>query len=79
MTATTNADLSRDLYVMKGEFEAVKSRLEKMDVILNRIDQRTARLEDIESQRKGAWKTIVAFSAGVGGAIAMLVEHFWKS
>ncbi len=72
---TTNLDLSRDIGRMEAEIAGVKHRLDKIDDVLERIDSRLARMETIESERKGTWKTIAAFAAMVGGVAAAVVKY----
>lgn len=70
--------LSTDFYQLKGEFTGVKERLDKIDGTLARMDDRLARMEEAESQRKGVVGLMHWLAGAVGGAIVLVIEHFWK-
>ena len=76
--SATNTDLQRDLGRMEGEIASVNQRLEKIDAVLERIDLRLARIEQAESQRKGAFSLGQWLVGAIGAGLALLVEHFWK-
>lgn len=75
---TTNLDLQRDLGRLEGRFTAVEDRLDKIDGALERIDAKLARIEESESKRKGAIGIGQWLIGVIGGAIVLLVQHFWK-
>lgn len=78
----TPTDIHRDFGRMEGRLDAVEDRLTKMEAVLERIDQRTARLEATEHQRKGGWAVLVAVASFIASIVAalfgLLVSHFWK-
>ena len=53
---TTHLDLQRDLGRMEGRLDAMDDRLSKIETIVERVDQRLARIEVTENQRQGAFR-----------------------
>ena len=75
--STTNTDLQRDLGRMEGEIASMNHRLEKIDAVLERIDLRLARIEQAESQRKGAFSLGQWMVGAIGAGVALIAQHFW--
>ena len=57
---TTHDDLHRDLGRMEGAFGAMEDRLDKLEKMMSdgfqKLDERLARIESRESERKGAFQ-----------------------
>lgn len=60
---------------MEGRLDAMESRLEKMEAMLERIDGRLAKIEQQETERRGAWKVIVAISGVVSAIVAAAYKY----
>lgn len=72
MIEPTHNDLQRDFGRMEGSIASVNQRLDRIEAVLERMDDRLEKIEARESERRGAWKTI-AFVAGSVGAVASLL------
>lgn len=72
---TNHDDLHRDIGRMEGRLDAMESRLEKMEAMLERIDGRLAKIEQQETERRGAWKVIVAISGIVSALVAAAYKY----
>lgn len=70
MTQPNHAELQRDFGRMEGKQDAMGTRLDKIEELLERIDARLAKLEAKENQRKGAVAALMVFSGAVGGLVA---------
>ena len=70
--------LHRDLGKLEGEMAAVKDHLEKIDVVLERIDSRLARIEAAENTRKGAFSIGQWLVGVIGAGVALFIQHFWR-
>lgn len=75
---TTNNDLHRDIGRMEGRLAALEDRFEKMEALLERIDGRLAKIENQETERKGAWRVLVFVSGVLSSAVAAIVTWFFK-
>jgi hypothetical protein len=53
----------------------MENRLEKMEVVLERIDNRLAKIEQQETERRGAWKVIVSVSGLVSALVAAAYKY----
>ena len=53
----------------------VTDGFEKVEDTLTAIEKRLAAIETKETERKGAWKAIVALAGAVGGAVAACVKY----
>ena len=51
----TNNDLSRDIGRIEGEFVGMKGDIADIKKLVERIDERLAKIEARESQLRGAW------------------------
>lgn len=78
MADLTHNDLHRDLGRMEGRLDAMEDRLSKIETLAERIDERLARIEARESERRGIWWTLVTVATVLGSAIGVLLAHFWK-
>jgi hypothetical protein len=81
-------DLNRSIGRMEGSQVAMEKRLdhlekamqegfEKVGGGIERIDQRLAKIEQTENERKGAWKVVAAVAASVSGVIAWVVNYLF--
>ena len=81
-TATTNSDLDRDIGRMEGRLQALEDRLQKVEALLvridDRIDDRLAKIESQETERKGGWKALVFVSGVMSSGIAAVVTWVFK-
>lgn len=83
MIQPTHGEIQRDLGRMEGKADAMGARLDRLEKIVtdgfDKIDERLARIEKTESERKGAWKVIVTVAGGVAGgvsaAVAVLIKY----
>lgn len=78
MADLTHTDLHRDIGRMEGRLDGVDDRLSKIEAIAERIDGRLANLEARESERKGAWWTLVVIASIVGTLTGTVLSHLWK-
>lgn len=89
MQQPNHSDLQRSLGRVEGNQSAMEARMdrfeslvkdgfEKVEDALGTIDKRLAQIEQRESERKGAWKTLVAIAAGVSGLVGYLVNYLTK-
>lgn len=76
MTLPTHTDLHRDIGRMEGRLDAVENRLAQMVAALERIDERLAKIETRENERRGAWMVLVALGSLVSGLVAWAVATF---
>lgn len=87
MTAMTanHDDLQRSLGRVEGNQSAMEARMdrfeklvtdgfEKVEDTLTAIEKRLAAIETKETERKGAWKVIVAVAGVVSAVVAALVK-----
>jgi septal ring factor EnvC (AmiA/AmiB activator) len=74
----TPSDIHRDLGRMEGRLDAVEDRLSEMKAVLERIDERLAKIESAEAQRKGGLATLIAASSVISLIAGWVIEHFWK-
>lgn len=87
----SHEQIHRTLGHVEATQESLKERMDrfekkldegfdKVDGALGRIDKRLAVIEQRESERKGAWKTLVliagAVSAAVGALFALAKDYF---
>ncbi|PTR07856.1 MULTISPECIES: hypothetical protein [Novosphingobium] len=76
------SEIHRDLGRMEGRLDAVEDRLTKIEVVLERIDRRMARIEETEAKRKGGWAVLVTVASLIASFVAamfgLLVSHFLK-
>jgi septal ring factor EnvC (AmiA/AmiB activator) len=72
------SDIHRDLGRMEGRLDAVEDRLSEMKAVLERIDERLAKIESAEAQRKGGLATLIAASSVISLIAGWVIEHFWK-
>jgi prefoldin subunit 5 len=75
---TNHDDLNRALGMVEGELKSVSKRMDKIEVLLQRIDDRLSAIEKLESERKGAQKFAVWVSGLIGGVIAALASVIFK-
>lgn len=84
MTANHD-DLQRSLGRVEGNQSAMEARMdrfeklvtdgfEKVEDTLTAIEKRLAAIETKETERKGAWKVIVAVAGVVSAVVAALVK-----
>ena len=71
----THEDLHRDIGRMEGRLDAMENHLKKMEVVLDRIDGRLAKIEQQETERRGAWKVIVSVSGLVSALVAAAYKY----
>lgn len=89
---TSHDDLQRSLGRVEGNQDAMETRMDRFESALSEgfkdvkaaisemrgdFDKRLAAIEERESERRGAWKTILAGCAAVSALAAFLVEHFF--
>jgi septal ring factor EnvC (AmiA/AmiB activator) len=70
------SDIHRDLGRMEGRLDAVEDRLSEMKAVLERIDERLAKIESAEAQRKGGLATLIAASSVISLIAGWVIEHF---
>jgi septal ring factor EnvC (AmiA/AmiB activator) len=70
MTPPNHTDLYQGLGRLEGATQSMGARLDKIEDVLERIDQRLANLEGKENQRRGALAMLMVFSGAIGGLIA---------
>lgn len=79
-------DLQRSLGRVEGNQSQLEARMdrfeklvtdgfEKLEGSLSAIDTRLAAIERKETERKGAWKVIVAVAGGVSAVVAALIKY----
>jgi prefoldin subunit 5 len=71
-------DLNRALGMVEGELKGVSSRMDNIETLLQRIDDRLSAIEKLESERKGAQKFVVWASGLIGGIVATAATFFFK-
>lgn len=80
MTAPT--DLHRDFGRMEASLESlekiVSQGFQEIKDELRAIKQDVEALKTAETERKGAWKVIVAVAGGVSAAVAGLVKYLFS-
>lgn len=85
MSAPSHGDLQRSLGRVEGNQSAMEARMdrfeklvtdgfEKVEDTLTAIEKRLAAIETKETERKGAWKVIVAVAGVVSAVVAALVK-----
>ena len=89
MQQPNHSDLQRSLGRVEGNQSAMEARMDRFESLvkdgfgkvedaLGAIDKRLAQIEQRESERKGAWKTLVAIAAAVSGLVGYLVNYLTK-
>lgn len=77
MTQPTHTDLQRDFGRMEGRMDAFDKALaegfSRIENALTKIDGRLDAIDTRESERKGAWRVIVAVAGAVGGLAGLVV------
>lgn len=79
-------DLQRSMGRVEGNQSQLEARMdrfeklvtdgfEKLEGSLSAIDTRLAAIERKETERKGAWKVIVAVAGGVSAVVAALIKY----
>jgi hypothetical protein len=71
-------DLNRALGMVEGELKGVSNRMDNIEIILQRIDNRLSAIEASDSERKGAQKFAVWVSGLIGGVIAALASVIFR-
>lgn len=71
-------DLNRALGMVEGELKGVSTRMDNIEILLQRIDDRLSAIEKLESERKGAQKFAVWVSGLIGGIVATAAALFIK-
>lgn len=73
MPTPTHADLHRDFGRMEGKQDEMGARLDRLEKLIEagfeKMDERLARLEAKENQRKGAIAALMVFSGFIGGLV----------
>lgn len=79
---TTHDDLHRDLGRMEGAFGAMEDRLDKLEKMVSdgfqKLDERLARIEERESERKGAFQLGNWLIGAACGFAAFIASYFLK-
>lgn len=79
---TSHDDLHRDIGRMEGKQDAMGARLDKLEKMVSegfqKLDERLARIEDRESQRKGAFQLGHWLVGTIAGLVAFVASHFLK-
>lgn len=84
--SVSHDDLQRSLGRMEGSQSAMEARMDRFETLVSEgfekvegslaaIEKRLAAMEAKETERKGAWKVIVAVAGGVSAAVAGLVKY----
>lgn len=84
--SATHDDLQRSLGRVEGNQSQLEARMdrferlvsdgfEKLEGSLSAIETRLAAIERKETERKGAWKVIVAVAGGVSAIVAALFKY----
>lgn len=77
MTQPTHTDLQRDFGRMEGRMDALDKAMgegfSRVETALAKIDGRLDAIDTRESERKGAWRVIVAVAGAVGGLAGLVV------
>lgn len=79
-------DLQRSLGRVEGNQSQMEARMDRFEKLvsegfdklegsLTAIDKRLAAIERKETERKGAWKVIVAVAGGVSAVVAALIKY----
>lgn len=78
---TTHDDLNRDLGRMEGKQDAMGARLDRLETLVTdgfkAIQERLDKIDQRESERKGAWKTIIAAASLIGGVVGWLATKIF--
>lgn len=73
MPAPNHSDLSRALGRVEGDIAAVKDGFDRLETAVRegfgKVDERLAKLEAKENQRKGAVAALMVFSGFIGGLV----------
>lgn len=75
---TSHDDLNRALGVVEGELRGMSNRMDNIEALLERIDQRLSAIEKAEAERKGAQKFAVWLAGALGGFISSAIAFFLK-
>lgn len=75
---TSHDDLNRALGVVEGELRGVSNRMDNIEALLERIDQRLSAIEKAEAERRGAQKFAVWIAGLFGGIVAAFGSVFFK-
>ena len=63
---------------IEGRLTTIEDRYTHLDIILERIDARLARIEKRESELTGAWWVFGFIATLISAGMAILTSHFWK-
>lgn len=74
----TPIELHRDFGRMEGRLDAMDDRLSKIEIVVERIDERLARIESRESQLRGVWWALALAGSCLSAAAALVLQHWWK-
>ncbi len=69
----TNDDLNRSLGRLEGEVLAMKDRFDRFEQLLERIDSRLMKLENLENQRKGGFYVLAIAAATIGAVVSWVI------
>lgn len=79
---TSHDDLHRDLGRMEGKADAMGERLDKLEKMVSdgfqKLDERLARIESRESERKGAFQLGNWLVGAACGMVAFIASYFLK-
>jgi septal ring factor EnvC (AmiA/AmiB activator) len=70
MNQPNHSDLYTGLGEIRGTITGMDQRLNKIEQVLERIDDRLSAMEAKENQRKGVIATLMVFSGFIGGLVA---------
>lgn len=74
MQQPNHSDLSRALGRVEGDISAVKDGFDRLETAVRegfgKVDERLAKLEAKENQRKGVIATLMVMSGAIGGLVA---------
>lgn len=66
---------------MEGKQDAMGARLDRLESLVTEgfksIQERLDKIDQRESERKGAWKTIVGAASLIGGAVGWLATKIF--
>lgn len=79
---TTSDDLHRDFGRMEGKQDAMGERLDRLEKIIEdgfaEVRREIADLKADKSERKGALAMLAGVASVIGGAVAFVIEHFFR-
>ncbi len=75
---TTPIDLQRDFGRMEGSMAAMQRDMTEIKDVLKAIDERLAKIENSNAERKGAWWTLAGMATVIGTTASVVIGHFWK-